>query len=82
MADIKGESGGAPVSQDGAPVLEAEDLCSSADIKPLGQVLNDILAHQLAVSEDGDPVTDLVYLLQEVGDKIPQGRGRGAHQGC
>ena len=30
MADIKGESGGAPVSQDGAPVLEAEDLCSSA----------------------------------------------------
>ena len=34
MADIKGESGGAPVSQDGAPVLEAEDLCSSADIKP------------------------------------------------
>ena len=34
MADIKGESGGAPVSQDGSPVLEAEDLCSSADIKP------------------------------------------------
>ena len=34
MADIKGESGGAPVSQDGAPVLVAKDLCSSADIKP------------------------------------------------
>ncbi len=34
MADIKGESGGAPVSQDGAPVLAAKDLCSSAGIKP------------------------------------------------
>lgn len=34
MADIKGESGGAVISTEGAPVLEAKDLCSSAGIKP------------------------------------------------
>ncbi len=34
MADIKGESGGAAVDQAGAPVLEAQGLCSSAGIKP------------------------------------------------
>ncbi len=34
MADIKGESGGAAISQEEAPVLEAEGLCSSAGIKP------------------------------------------------
>ena len=34
MADIKGEAGGAAVSPEGAPVLEAKDLCSNAGIKP------------------------------------------------
>jgi simple sugar transport system ATP-binding protein len=34
MADIKGESGGAAISQEGAPVLEAQGLCSNAGIKP------------------------------------------------
>ncbi len=34
MADIKGETGGAAISQEGAPVLEAEGLSSSAGIKP------------------------------------------------
>ena len=34
MADIKGESGGAAIDPEGAPVLEARDLCSSAGIKP------------------------------------------------
>ncbi len=34
MADIKGESGGVAVSQEGAPVLEAHGLCSDAGIKP------------------------------------------------
>ena len=34
MADIKGESGGAAIHQEGAPVLEARGLCSSAGIKP------------------------------------------------
>ena len=34
MADIKGESGGTAADQEGAPVLEAQDLCSSAGIKP------------------------------------------------
>ncbi len=34
MADIKGEAGGTAVSLEGAPVLEAADLCSSAGIKP------------------------------------------------
>ncbi len=34
MADIKGESGGVAISQEGAPVLEAQGLCSSAGIKP------------------------------------------------
>ena len=34
MADIKGESGGVAISQEGAPVLEAEGLCSNAGIKP------------------------------------------------
>lgn len=34
MADIKGESGGTATDQEGAPVLEAEGLCSSAGIKP------------------------------------------------
>ena len=34
MADIKGEAGGAAVSLEGAPVLEAKDLCSNAGIKP------------------------------------------------
>nr|WP_325185970.1 sugar ABC transporter ATP-binding protein [uncultured Oscillibacter sp.] len=34
MADIKGESGGEAVSQEGDPVLEARELCSSAGIKP------------------------------------------------
>lgn len=34
MADIKGESGGTATDQEGAPVLEAQDLCSSAGIKP------------------------------------------------
>ncbi len=34
MADIKGESGGVATDQEGAPVLEAEGLCSSAGIKP------------------------------------------------
>ena len=34
MADIKGEMGGAAVSREGSPVLEAEGLCSSAGIKP------------------------------------------------
>ena len=36
MADIKGESGGVAISKEGAPVLEAEGLCSSAGIKPFG----------------------------------------------
>ncbi len=34
MADIKGESGGEAISREGAPVLEAQGLCSSAGIKP------------------------------------------------
>lgn len=34
MADIKGESGGTAIDQEGAPVLEAQGLCSSAGIKP------------------------------------------------
>ncbi len=34
MADIKGESGGVAIEREGAPVLEAEGLCSSAGIKP------------------------------------------------
>ncbi len=34
MADIKGGSGGMAISQEGAPVLEAKDLCSNAGIKP------------------------------------------------
>ena len=34
MADIKGESGGVATDQEGAPVLEAQGLCSSAGIKP------------------------------------------------
>ena len=34
MADIKGESGGMATDQEGAPVLEAQGLCSSAGIKP------------------------------------------------
>ncbi|MCI9122303.1 MAG: sugar ABC transporter ATP-binding protein [Oscillibacter sp.] len=34
MADIKGESGGAARDRAGAPVLEAQGLCSSAGIKP------------------------------------------------
>ncbi|MBD5161651.1 MAG: sugar ABC transporter ATP-binding protein [Oscillibacter sp.] len=34
MADIKSEVGGAGVSREGAPVLEARELCSSAGIKP------------------------------------------------
>ena len=34
MADIKGEAGGGAVSAGGVPVLEAQDLCSSAGIKP------------------------------------------------
>ena len=34
MADIKGESGGVAISQEGAPVLEAQGLCSNAGIKP------------------------------------------------
>ena len=34
MADIKGESGGVAISREGAPVLEAHDLCSNAGIKP------------------------------------------------
>ena len=34
MADIKGESGGVAADQEGVPVLEARDLCSSAGIKP------------------------------------------------
>ena len=34
MADIKGESGGVAVDLEGAPVLEAQGLCSSAGIKP------------------------------------------------
>ncbi|EOS64829.1 sugar ABC transporter ATP-binding protein [Oscillibacter sp. 1-3] len=34
MADIKGEAGGTAVSLEGAPVLEAAGLCSSAGIKP------------------------------------------------
>ncbi len=34
MADIKGELGGAAISQEGAPVLEAQGLCSNAGIKP------------------------------------------------
>lgn len=34
MADIKGETGGVAISQEGAPVLEAEGLCSGAGIKP------------------------------------------------
>ena len=34
MADIKGESGGAAIDLEGAPVLEAQGLCSSAGIKP------------------------------------------------
>ncbi|WP_300692754.1 sugar ABC transporter ATP-binding protein [uncultured Oscillibacter sp.] len=34
MADIKGESGGEAISREGASVLEAQGLCSSAGIKP------------------------------------------------
>jgi len=34
MADIKGESGGAAISQEDDPVLDAQGLCSSAGIKP------------------------------------------------
>ena len=34
MADIKSEVGGASVSLEGAPVLEARGLCSNAGIKP------------------------------------------------
>ncbi|WP_325214650.1 sugar ABC transporter ATP-binding protein [Oscillibacter sp.] len=34
MADIKGESGGVAADREGAPVLEAQGLCSSAGIKP------------------------------------------------
>ena len=34
MADIKGESGGVAIDQEGAPMLEAKGLCSSAGIKP------------------------------------------------
>ncbi|WP_300344335.1 sugar ABC transporter ATP-binding protein [uncultured Oscillibacter sp.] len=34
MADIKGESGGVATDREGAPVLEARGLCSSAGIKP------------------------------------------------
>ena len=34
MADIKGETGGEAISREGAPVLEAQGLCSSAGIKP------------------------------------------------
>ncbi len=34
MADIKGETGGAAISQEDTPVLEAEGLSSSAGIKP------------------------------------------------
>ena len=34
MADIKGEAGGVATDQEGAPVLEAQGLCSSAGIKP------------------------------------------------
>ena len=34
MADIKSEAGGGAVSAGGVPVLEAQDLCSSAGIKP------------------------------------------------
>lgn len=34
MADIKGESGGVASDQEGAPVLEAQGLCSNAGIKP------------------------------------------------
>ncbi|MCI9643119.1 MAG: sugar ABC transporter ATP-binding protein [Oscillibacter sp.] len=34
MADIKGESGGASASREGAPVLEAQGLCSNAGIQP------------------------------------------------
>ena len=34
MADIKGETGGAAITQEGAPVLEAAGLCSNAGIKP------------------------------------------------
>ena len=34
-----------------------------------GQILNDVLAHQLAVPQHGDPVADLIDLLEEVGDE-------------
>ncbi|MCM1150244.1 MAG: sugar ABC transporter ATP-binding protein [Butyricicoccus sp.] len=34
MADIKGESGGAAVNMQDAPVFEAAELCSNAGIKP------------------------------------------------
>lgn len=34
MADIKGESGGAAISNEGSSVFEAENLCSNAGIKP------------------------------------------------
>lgn len=34
MADIKSEVGGAGVSREGTPVLEARELCSNAGIKP------------------------------------------------
>ena len=34
MADIKSETGGEAVFQEGTPVLEAKDLCSNAGIKP------------------------------------------------
>ena len=33
------------------------------------QVLNDVFTHQLAVPQNGDPVTDLIELLQKVGDE-------------
>ena len=44
----------------------AHHLCDELD---LGQMLHLVLAHQLAVAQNGDPVADLVDLLQKVRDE-------------